>query len=79
MVEPEAGHVLPVRVLAGEYAPGDLALAERVAPVFYAQPSSCAAVVGVGDVADSEHPVVGSHLRVGEDRSLDDRKARLLG
>ena len=58
MRRPEARHVLPVGVLAGEDAPGDLALAERVAPVLDAQPPSGAAVVGVGDVADGEHPLV---------------------
>ncbi len=64
---------------AGEDAPGDLALAERVAPVLHPQPSSRAAVMGVGDIADGEHALVRPHLRVGEDRSLDDRQAGVLG
>ena len=79
MVDQKPGTPCQCACFAGEYAPGDLALAERVAPVFDAQPSSCSAVVGVGDVADSEHAFVRAHLRVGEDRSLDDHKARSLG
>ena len=52
---PEARRGRPRGVLAGERAPGDLAVGQRVAPVLDAQAPAGARVLRGGDVADGEH------------------------
>ena len=68
---PEAGHLIPLGVLAGECAAGDETLGERVAPVLDPEPPTRATVHDPRDVArGAEKGIVAAHRGVHGNRPV---------